>query len=115
MLYYHQEPKQNCAALNVPARNKELVMGTKISEAVQESNCSALAFITCWDKDHVERRSQPCRARLASWWWWWDLGSFCPNGIRNPASDPEGKEPLSGAGACPECRRVTLCVRYSHC
>lgn len=48
MLYYHQEPKQNCAALNVPARNKELVMGTKISEAVQESNCSALAFITCW-------------------------------------------------------------------
>lgn len=31
-------------------------MGTKTFGAVQESNCPVLAFITCWDKDHVERR-----------------------------------------------------------
>lgn len=32
------------------------MLGTKIFGAVQESNFLELAFITCWDKDHVERR-----------------------------------------------------------
>lgn len=32
--------------------------------AVQESNCPVLAFITCWDKDHVERRgARPAEPR----------------------------------------------------
>lgn len=34
----------------------------------------------------------PCGAWPAPWSCWWDPGSFCPDGVGNPASDPEGKE-----------------------
>lgn len=57
----------------------------------------------------AEAGSQPCRAQVTSWCCCWGLGSFCPDGIREPASDPAGKELLSGEGACPECSSCAVC------
>lgn len=88
-------------------------MGTKTSEAVQESNCPALAFVTCGDKDHVERRgvspAVPGWLRGVGGGTWGASGpmaSVTQQQIQKVRSCPAGRERVQSAGRC---------VRHTHC